>query len=388
MSRDQARAGRYILQPSGYRAFVPAALPPQPPIEYDGALAAELAAAADALGRLDGATQTLPNPDLFVAMYVRREAVLSSEIEGTQSSIDDVLAYELDPGERGLPGDVEEVVNHVRATNHGLERLSSLPLSLRLLREIHAVLLTTGRGSRKEPGEFRRTQNWIGSSGATLRDAAFVPPPPHEMRSALGDLELFMHADHGLPPLIECGVVHAAFETIHPFLDGNGRVGRLLITFLLVHRGVLHLPVLCLSHYLKQHRGEYYDWLTAVREDDDWEGWLGFFLRGVSVTSSEATQTARRIVALHEQQRDRLVREGLPHSALRALDLLYVRPLVDANLVRDELGVTHPTARSILARLEALGIIEEVTGGRRNRVFRHSPYLRLFEDEPALRSSA
>ena len=238
------RAGRLVRQETGYTAFVPASLPPDPPLVYDTGLISRLAQAADAVGRLDGVAQTLSNPELFVAMYVRQEAVLSSQIEGTQSTLNDVLAYELEPGRHDLPDDVEEVVNYVRTMNHGLDRLSELPLSLRLIRQIHAELLRTGRGAAKEPGEFRRSQNWIGPEGLSLRDATFIPPPPDAMATALGELETFMHADHGLPPLIGCALAHAQLETIHPFLDGNGRVGRLLITFLLVHRGVLHHPLL------------------------------------------------------------------------------------------------------------------------------------------------
>lgn len=258
----RTRAGRPIRQPEGYQAYIPAPLPPDPPLGFDSQLATVLAGAGTALGRLDGVAATLPNPELFVAMYVRREAVLSSQIEGTQSTLDDVLAFEIDSDRSKLPGDIEEVVNYVNAMNYGLSRLQSLPLSLRLLREIHGKLLAGGRGSEKSPGEFRHSQNWIGG-GPRLADATFIPPPPHEMKTALGNLERFLHDSGGLDPLIVCALAHAQFETIHPFLDGNGRVGRLLITFLLCHAEVLRRPVLYLSHYLKQHRGTYYDRLMA-----------------------------------------------------------------------------------------------------------------------------
>lgn len=376
---DLHRAGRYVHQPAGYRAFIPAPLPPRPSVSIDPALARALSGAADALGRLDGVAQTIPNPDLFVAMYVRREAVLSSQIEGTQSTLDDVLQFELDPERPGLPDDVEEVVNYVGAMNHGLARMADLPLSLRLLKEIHAELLRSGRGREKDPGEFRRTQNWIGPGGAGLSHATFVPPPPHEMLQALGNLESFLHADHGLPPLVECGVVHAQFETIHPFLDGNGRVGRLLITFLLVHRGRLHRPLLYLSYYLKRHRAEYYDRLMAVRERGDWEGWLRFFLRGVEWTASEAVQTARAVLDLREGNQ-RGVGELLGINGIRALDVLFNRPLVNVSLLAERLDVTFATANKIVDGLQGLNILEEITGGRRNRMFRFTPYLLLFSE--------
>src|SRR6266567_3206731 len=292
----KARAGRTIRQPEGYQAFIPTPLPPDPPLRFDSQLATVLAGAGTALGRLDGVAATLPNPELFVAMYVRREAVLSSQIEGTQSTLDDVLAFEIDSNHSKLPGDIEEVVNYINAMNYGLVRLQSLPLCLRLLREIHGRLLAGGRGSEKSPGEFRQSQNWIG--GPRLAEATFIPPPPHEMRAALGNLERFLHDADGLDPLIVCALAHAQFETIHPFLDGNGRVGRLLITFLLCHAKVLQRPVLYLSHYLKQHRASYYDRLMAIRTAGDWEGWLRFFLTGVGEVAREAEQTARGIVQL------------------------------------------------------------------------------------------
>lgn len=257
MSTMSDRTGRYIRQPSGYRAFIPAELPPNPPVALDKTTLLLMSQADQAVGRLDGASQMLPDPDLFVAMYVRREAVDSSAIEGTQSTLQDVLAFELDPASMDLPDDVEEVVNYVRAMNYGLSRLSTLPLSLRLIREIHGELLHGVRGETKAPGEFRTTQNWIGATGASLTSATFVPPPVPEMHDALNSLEHFLHHRGSMPTLVHCAISHAQFETIHPFLDGNGRVGRLLISFLLVHEGVQHRPLLYLSHYLKRNRAEY-----------------------------------------------------------------------------------------------------------------------------------
>lgn len=387
MASPVTRAGRYVKQLTGYRAFIPGPLPPDPPIQVDHGLLSLLSRADQTLGRLDGLTQTLPNPDLFVAMYVRREAVLSSQIEGTQSTLEDVLSFELDARGREFPKDVEEVVNYVRAMNYGLDRLATLPLSLRLIREIHAELLRGVRGRDRLPGEFRRTQNWIGPEHTPLTQATFVPPPPHEMQQALDNLEKFLHQDHKLPALIECGLVHAQFETIHPFLDGNGRVGRLLITFLLVHRGVLHRPLLYLSHFLKRHRAEYYDRLTAIREAGDWEGWVRFFLRGVAETADEAVTTARNILTLREQHRALILEKNLGIGGLTLLDLLFERPLVNVNLVKTHLKVSFATANKLVEQLEGLGLLVETTGGQRNRRYRYRPYLALFEEQQGTEAS-
>ena len=374
------RAGRYVRQPTGYSAFIPAPLPPDPPLQL-GPLVSILSKADLAIGRLDGVGRTLPNPDLFVAMYVRKEAVLSSQIEGTQSSLDDLLAFELDGTSTRLPDDLEEVVNHVAAMNYGLERLKTLPLSLRLIREIHGRLLEGVRGSAKEPGEFRRSQNWIGPPGALLADAAYVPPPPTELMETLGDLEEFLNEPGDLPALVHAALAHAQFETIHPFLDGNGRVGRLLITFMLVCCGVLRRPLIYLSYYLKRHRAEYYDRLTAVRLDGDWEGWLRFFLQGVSETAAEATSTAGMIVALREQHLAQV--SSLGGNGIQMLDHLYRQPLVDINAVVRALNISFPTANKLAAGFVERGILNEVTGHRRNRIFRYSPYLAMFDDSLA-----
>ncbi len=385
LSQRSARAGRFISQSSGYRAFVPAPLPPDPPLDLDGGTLALLSQADVALGRLDGVVKVIPDPDFFVSMYVRREAVLSSQIEGTQSTLEDLLGAELEPEGSPRDGhtDVGEIVNYVRAMNHGLQRLDELPLSLRLLREIHAELLRDGRGARATPGEFRTSQNWIGPSGATLQQATFVPPPVPDMRSALDDFERYFHRDDRQPVLIEAALAHAQFETIHPFLDGNGRVGRLLITFLLVHRGVLRAPLLYLSHYLKLHRTEYYDRLTAVRVRGDWEGWLRFFLDGVAATAEEAAETAERIFELRESHRA-LVMEETGALGLRLLSALFERPLVNVNYLTVALGVSFPTANRLVARFEELGLLREVTGQRRSRRFRYDLYLALFDEpEPA-----
>jgi len=374
------RAGRYIAQPTGYRAFFPTPLPPQPSVRLEGELQTLLSLADRALGRLDGSIQTLPNPDLFVFMYVRKEAVLSSQIEGTQSSLQDLLAAEAHILAPDRPRDVDEVVNYVAAMNYGLSRLQELPVSVRLIREIHERLLQGVRGMRLTPGELRVSQNWIGPAGCTLNEASYVPPPPHEVPLALGALETFLHADSELPQLIQIGLAHAQFETIHPFLDGNGRVGRLLITFLLCQREILLKPVLYLSHFFKQHRTEYYERLQAVRDGGDWEGWLGFFLRGVASVSREATETARRILALREDHRAR-VSAGLGRAAgngHKVLEQLYQRPIVSVADVQALTTTTFTAANNLVSRLVELGVLVEATGYRRNRLFRYQAYIELF----------
>ncbi|MGA7672881.1 MAG: Fic family protein [Nitrolancea sp.] len=374
------RAGHYLKQSAGFRAFVPADLPPEPPVEIDLSAISLLSRADQALGRLDGVAQTLPNPDLFVAMYVRREAVYSSQIEGTQSTLDDVLEYELDSAGRELPRDVEEVVNYVRAMNYGVDRLRALPLSLRLIREIHSELMQDVRGADRSPGEFRTSQNWIGPAGTPLTQATFVPPPVSDMHRALDNLERFLHEERELPDLIVCGLAHAQFETIHPFLDGNGRVGRLLITFLLCHRGVLQRPLLYLSYFLKRNRAEYYDRLMAIRENGDWEGWLRFFLRGVSQTADEATNMARAMVLLREEHRTRIQEHHLGDNGHAFLDLLYARPIINVRFISQELGISFTTASKLVNQFLKLDLLDEMTGAQRNRRFRFRPYLALFAE--------
>jgi Fic family protein len=376
---DEHRAGRLISQPSGYRAFIPAPLPPDPPLDLDGELLGLLSRADISLGRLDGMVKVIPDPDFFIAMYVRREAVLSSQIEGTQSTLEDLLEVELEPDSESRHGDVADIVNYISAMNHGLSRLQQLPLSLRLIREIHAELLRDGRGAHATPGEFRRTQNWIGPRGAGIAQATFVPPPAHAMTDALGAFESFLHSSENDALLITAGLAHAQFETIHPFLDGNGRVGRLLITFLLVHGEALRAPLLYLSHYFKRHRAEYYDRLMAIRLSGDWEGWLRFFLRGVAQTAEQAAETAERIFELRERTRTLVMNDTGPNG-LRLLSTLFQRPLVNVNAVARELDVSFPTANRLVAHFEQLGLLREVTGQRRSRLFRYEPYLRLFDE--------
>lgn len=375
-----ARAGTYQRQPTGYSAFIPKSLPPDPPIIFDEELQALLSSADRALGRLDGSIQTLPNPGLFVFMYVRKEAVLSSQIEGTQSSLNDILKVEAQVFDPEKPNDVNEVLNYVAAMNYGLQRLQTLPLSLRLIREIHERLMRNVRGQHNRPGEFRTTQNWIGPHGSMLSEATFVPPPPTEVASCLGNFETFLHSDSTLPALVKIGLAHGQFETIHPFLDGNGRVGRLLITFLLCQHGILQKPVLYLSHYFKQHRNEYYSHLQATRDCGDWEGWLKFFLAGVNGVSQEATETARKIVGLREDHRRKIVNSfgRSAGSGLQILETLFERPIINVNEIANKLNITFAAANNLVQRFSDAGILIETTGQQRYRLFSYEPYISLF----------
>ncbi|MSP02746.1 MAG: Fic family protein [Acetobacteraceae bacterium] len=376
------RAGLYRMQPQGYSAFIPKPLPPVPPVRIDGHLQAQLSLADSALGRLAGSIETLPNPDLFVFMYVRKEAVLSSQIEGTQSSLQDLLSAEARLFDHDQTGDVGEVLNYVQAMNPGLARLDALPLSIRLIREIHEKLLTGVRGANLTPGELRTSQNWIGPSGSSLREATFVPPPAAEVPEALGALERFLHAEDALPLLIRIGLAHAQFETIHPFLDGNGRVSRLLITLLLCEKQILPKPVLYLSHYLKRHRQSYYEHLRAVRDTGAFEAWLAFFLKGVAEVSTEAAITARRILLMREGQREMIARKfgRATGNGLRVLEHLFAHPIVSVNDVKEVVGTTFAAANQVVDRLVEIGTISEFTGQARHRRFRFGPYIDLFSE--------
>jgi len=379
---DTHRAGNYASQIGGYKAFVPKPLPPDPPIQLDNEMVHLLSLAERSLGRLDGASATLPNVDLFVAMYVNKEAVLSSQIEGTQASLIDVLAFEVDAAVPENPQDIEEVVNYINALNYGLQRLGTLPLSLRLIREIHTLLLSGVRGANRKPGEFRTSQNWIGDGGP-ITSARFVPPSPAEMNSALGDLEKFFHSKDSLPVLLKIGLIHAQFETIHPFLDGNGRMGRLLITFLLCHEGVLFRPLLYLSTFFKLNRADYYRYLQKVRDEGDWESWLKFFLQGIVEVAKEATDTARSIVQLRENHRD-IISKHIPRSAGSAyqlLEYLYQRPIITVNSVVKVTGLTYTNANNLITKLRENGLLHQMDKYQRNRRFVYSSYLALFDDE-------
>lgn len=375
------RAGTYIKQPTGYRAFIPATMPPEPEIALDGSLQVQLSRADRAIGRLDGSVETLPNPDLFVFMYVRKEAVLSSQIEGTQSSLSDLLAAEAElVGEPGRATDVAEVIRYIDAMNHGLEQLAELPVSVRLIKAIHHKLMEGARGGLLTPGVTRTSQNWIGPAGCMLADAAFVPPPPEEVPRVLGELERFLHTPDDLPVLVKIGLAHAQFETIHPFLDGNGRLGRLLITFLLTERQVLGKPILYLSHYFKAHRAEYYERLQAVRDEGAFEAWLEFFLKGVEQVSNEAVETSRRILSLREDHRARVALNfgRTAGDGHRVLEKLYERPIVSVREVQAITQTSYRAANQLVARFVGEGVLREITGNARNRRFRYEPYVRLF----------
>ncbi|MBX9810207.1 MAG: Fic family protein [Burkholderiales bacterium] len=363
------------------RAFVPAPLPPQPPLDLTGARQGLLERALLACGRLDGVSALLPDPDLFLYAYVRREAVLSSQIEGTQSSLSDLLLFELIDAPGAPFDDVVEVSNYVAALEHGMNRLrEDFPLSNRLLREVHGKLLARGRGADKQPGEFRRSQNWIG--GTRPGNAQFVPPPPPEVEPCMAALERFIHAeDDGLPALVRAATVHVQFETIHPFLDGNGRVGRLLIVLMLFDAGVLRQPLLYLSLYFKQHRAEYYRLLDTVRQDGDWEAWLDFFLEGVAATAQSAVDTAHRLLALFRDDAARV--QGLGRAAanaLRVFDALRARPLAMLPDLASRTGASYPTVARAVDALEQLGIVTEITGRKRERVFAYRQYLDILNE--------
>ncbi|MDI9574612.1 MAG: Fic family protein [Bacteroidales bacterium] len=374
------RAGVYIQQPSGYNAFIPSPLPPNPPIQLEGELQTILSEADQALGRLDGSITIIPNPDLFVAMYVRKEAVLSSQIEGTQSSLQNLLEAEAEILSETAPKDVAEVINYVKAMNYGLERLNELPLSVRLIREIHSILLQNVRGRHASPGELRQSQNWIGPEGCTLREAVFVPPPPFYVPQALSDWEKFLHAQIDIPLLIKIGLAHAQFETIHPFLDGNGRLGRLLITFILTEQEMLKKPVLYISYYFKQHKQKYYELLQNIRDTGDWESWLSFFLRGITVVSNEAATTARNILNLRENHRAMITQHlgRMAANAFKVLDYLYIRPIITINDIKEIIKTSYPAANELINRLVNIGIIQEITGFKRNKRYSYTSYIALF----------
>jgi Fic family protein len=356
-------------------------LPPTPPLVLAGELQPLLEAAVLAVGRLDGVSTLLPDKALFLYAYVRKEAVLSSQIEGTQSSLSDLLLFELDEAP-GVPlDDVVEVSNYVAALNHGLARLhEGFPLSARLIGEIHEVLLSRGRGSGKAPGEFRRSQNWIG--GSRPGTAAFVPPPPQLVPDRMTAFEHFLHAaDDGLPMLVRAGLAHVQFETIHPFLDGNGRVGRLLITLLLCDAGVLREPLLYLSLYFKKNRTTYYELLDRVRRNGDWETWLAFFLEGVRQVAEGAVLTAKRLGDIFRSDRARIEQTGRrAASALRVQEALKTRPVQSMSTVSETVGLSFPAVSSAMDLLVELGIARELTGRRRNRLFVYDGYLAVLHE--------
>jgi Fic family protein len=381
---ENSRAGRWEKQESGTESFfrfIPAPLPPKPPILFNENLLERIERANRAVGRLDGITPLLPNPNMFLYTYIRKEAVMSSQIEGTQSSLSDLLLFE-NAEAPGVPvGDVQEVSNYVQAMEFGLSQLKrNIPLSLRLIKEIHGVLLESVRGGDKEPGEFRRSQNWVG--GSRPGNATYVPPPVHEVLPAMGELEKFLHNEPiKMPTLIKAGLAHAQFESIHPFLDGNGRLGRLLITFILCKERALSQPLLYLSLYFKENREAYYDLLQRIRTHGGWENWLLFYLQGVEEVAQQATTTVTKLLSLFEKDRQKI--HGLGQSAASALrvhDLFKEKVFLSISAAEDKLNLSYPTVAKAMENLEKLGIAREFTGKQRNRLYSYDPYLDVLNE--------
>lgn len=371
------RAGEYV-QSGSYRVFVPKPLPPSPALKSDNEMGTLLQKAAISLGRLEGLSEIIPNPEAFISMYVRKEALLSSQIEGTQASYVDVLASE-DRKPSSVSSDVLEVVNYVKALNYALQRVSELPFSLRLLREVHEILLSNQvRGSNRRPGEFRTVQNWIGANGTSPTEAEFVPPSPEIMSEALREFERYYH-EGTEPPLIKCGLLHAQFETIHPFMDGNGRIGRLLISFFLREQRVLMKPLLYLSHYFKKKRMQYYDALMAVRDEGDWEGWLKFFLTGVNDVSEEAVTTAKALLQAQQEDRNRIRETTNTNNAVRLHEYAFEKPVFTLPDVRKKLKWTNATALNLIGKLERCGVLSEITGQSRNRVWAYTRVIDIMQ---------
>jgi Fic family protein len=373
------RTGKYITQLQGdlqYKAFVPNLLPLE--IKIDSVLQNLLSKADLALGRLDGIAEILPDVDFFIFMYIRKEATLSSQVEGTRATFSDVLKAEAKIKDYEIHSDVDEIINYIHAMNYGLKRLQTLPLSLRLIREIHRILLSGVRSQGRNPGEFRISQNWVG--GATIQTASFVPAPPNGLLPLLDNLEKFLHDPPSLPTLVKIGLIHSQFENIHPFLDGNGRIGRLLVTFYLCQQGILRRPLLYLSEFFKTHRQNYYDKLNAVHEKDDIEGWLKFFVEGVAITSDKAVETTRKILNLRENDLQKVLSLGrTTERGKRLFDSLYKMPLVRVKTVEKITGLKNPNALALVSKFIKLGILKETTGQKRNRIFSYQNYINLFE---------
>jgi len=366
--------------PGGYDAFIPTPLPPED-LDLDENLLLLLSKADRALAKLDGVAEVLPNPDLFVAMYIKKEALLSSQIEGTQASLRGVLEFEADMKPKEDINEIREVVNYIQAMGHGMEKLSFAPFSLDLLNEIHRFLIKGTRGGARYPGVIRTEQNWIGVPGTTIFDAVFVPPPPEELPEILEDLMDFIGRRDKIPSLVKAALIHAQFETIHPYYDGNGRMGRLLITFYLYYLGILSRPLLYLSFYLKKNQQEYYEILNSVRFEGNWERWIEFFLKGVIETSENSIETARKIISLQNELKNGLVEHSIGGvAALRFIDYIFGHPIVSSSQVAEELGISRQTAIPLLKKFEEAGIIAEVTGQKRFRKYVFDDYLRIIQE--------
>ena len=377
--------GVTVRQKEGYQAYIPKSLPPDPPVIFDNELHHLLSEADRALARLDGMTIFLPNADLFVAMYVKKEALLSAQIEGTQASLQCVLEFEADM----VPGDdineIKEVINYIQAMDYGLGRTSKELFSIDIMQEVHRILIEGTRGSKKKPGKIRAVQNWIGPAGSTIYSATFVPPPPEKVQELLSGLEQFVLADDRLPPLIKIALVHAQFETIHPFIDGNGRMGRLLITFYLCFAGILARPLLYLSIYLKQHRSEYYQLLQEIRFEGDWESWIKFFLKGIIEVSNGAMMAAREIITLKGKLIEDLVQNNVGGlNSVRLLDLLFSRPVITVTDISKTLKISHQPAYDLVDLFLKLGILREITGKKRYKRYLFIDYVGIIEKGTAV----
>lgn len=377
---NSKRSGQYVMQPTGYKAFIPQALPPSPPINMTEETTQLLNTANEVLARLDSVGYLLPTIDHLLAMYVRKEALLSSQIEGTQASLEDIFAYENKEVVKN-PHDVQEVVNYIKALNHGLKRLEEFPMSIRLLKEIHTLLLQNTRGNEKTPGEFRRSQNWIGPQGCSLNNASFIPPPPDEAYQHMGELELFLHKETKIAPLIICALIHYQFETIHPFLDGNGRLGRLLITFYLCWKKIMNKPLLYMSYYFKLYRQEYYDRLNLVRLNGDYEQWIAFFLRAAIWTAESSIKTIKNIVDLTEKHKKLILESTLTSSiALQLIERLLQNPYISIQALAKEYNISFPTAQKIIDVFVEKGLLKELTGKKRGRCFCYWEYMNLLDE--------
>jgi Fic family protein len=373
------RTGKYHKQLKSdyqYKAFIPDNLPFE--IKYDYVFQTLLSKADISLGRLDGIAETIPDVDFFILMYIRKEATLSSQIEGTQATFSDVLKAESKIIDSEIHNDVDEIINYIHAMNYGLKRLTDFPLSLPLIKEIHQKLLFGVRGEHKTPGEFRRSQNWVG--GSSINTATYIPPPVDEMYESLYNLEKFMHNSTPMPPLVKAGLIHLQFETIHPFLDGNGRIGRLLITFFLCHNGILKKPLLYLSDFFKKHRQIYYDKLNATRDKDEIEEWLKFFLEGITMTSEKAVDTIKKIITLRDKNRDIVLSKLRANkSIMTLLNYLYRNPYITIKQASKITSIEITNATKLIMKFVDIGILKEITGNKRNRVFSYEDYIRLFE---------
>ena len=375
------RAGIFKQKPGGFKAFIPKPLPPDPPISYDEELQSLLSNADRAIARLDGIVTVLPNPELFIAMYVKKEALLSSQIEGTQASLEGVLEFEADMKPRDDVSQVKEVVNYIKALEYGIDHLEVAWANAQLFREIHRILIKGTRGARKRLGEFRRTQNWIGPAGASVFEAHCVPPPPGHVLEGMANLEEFFNRRNRMPTLVKAALIHAQFETIHPFVDGNGRIGRLLITFYLVAHGILRRPLLYLSYYLKRNRTEYYETLMRVRTEGAWEAWIKFFLKGIDEVSQESSNTASEMIKLKQEMIERLYTDKFSSIyAVKLIDLLFKKPIIDVKTITNEFKISKESGNELVRRFERMGILRELTGKQRYKKFLFHEYTSLIAE--------